>query len=128
MLNKIVLMGRLTKDPELRYTHTSSIPVAGFSLAVDRKIIKDRDKETDFFDIVAWQGTAEFVSKYFVKGQQMCVEGRLQQRKWADSEGKTRYAYEVIAESVYFAGRKADGVQNGEADYSTDFDPFENAA
>ena len=128
MLNKIVLMGRLTKDPELRYTHTSSIPVAGFSLAVDRKIIKDRDKETDFFDIVAWQGTAEFVTKYFTKGQQMCVEGRLQQRKWTDNEGKTRYAYEVIAESVYFAGRKADGAQNGDADYGADFDPFENAA
>ena len=123
MLNKIVLMGRLTADPVLRHTHTSNIPVASFSLAVDRRIIRDKDKETDFFNLVAWQGTAEFVNKHFTKGQQMCVEGRLQQRKWVDeATGTTRYSVEVVAESVFFAGfKREDG-----ANYGADFDPYED--
>ena len=125
MLNKIVLMGRLTADPILRYTKTKQIPVANFSLAVDRRLVKDREKETDFFDIVAWQGTAEFVSKHFTKGQQMCLEGRLHQRSWVDEATKTtRYAVEIIAEAVYFAGFKRDDVQNNGAGYDADFDPY----
>ena len=122
MLNKIIVMGRLVKDPELRQT-TNGTPVAGFSLAVDRNISKDKEKVTDFFDVVAWQNRAEFVSKYFTKGQLVCVEGRLQQRKWTDKEGNNRYAFEIIAESAYFAGyKKNEEPDNGE------FDPFAEEA
>lgn len=127
MLNRIVLMGRLTKDPVLNHTHTNNIPVANFSLAVDRNYLKDGEKETDFFDIVAWQSRAEFVSQYFTKGKLACVEGRLQRRKYEDGEGRTRYAYEVIADSVHFAGYNKpdeDAAEHGAAD----FDPFANAA
>jgi len=114
-------MGRLTKDPELRYTKTNQTPVAGFSLAVDRRYSKDKEIETDFFDIVAWKATAEFVTKHFAKGQPICVDGRLQQRKWTDEAGKARYACEIIAENVYFAG----GYKNDGASNNDDFDPFE---
>jgi single-strand DNA-binding protein len=122
MLNKIMLMGRLTKDPELRRTNTNSIPVAGFALAVDRRLVKGKEKVTDFFNIVAWQATAEFVKRNFTKGQPMCVEGRLQQRQWTDEKGNTRYAYEIIAESVHFAGFKKQDSQN--AGNVIDFDPY----
>jgi len=124
-MNKIILMGRLTKDPELRYTNTNQVPVAGFSMAVDRRRIKGKDKETDFFDVVTWQATAEFVTKHFTKGQQICVEGRLQQRSWTDkATGATRYAVEVIAENVYFAGYKKDDTQSSYVDQGADFDPY----
>ena len=106
MLNKTVLMGRLTRDPDLRFT-PSGIAVASFSLAVDRNFVsKDGDRETDFFDVVAWRGSAEFSAKYFQKGQMCCVEGRLQRRQWTDKDGNKRYAYEVVAESIHFAGSK----------------------
>ena len=96
MLNHIVLMGRLTRDPELRYTQ-SQIPVASFRLAVDR----------DFFiDIVAWRSTAEFVSKYFTKGSMAAVSGRLQIREWTDREGGKRTTAEVVADNVYFGESK----------------------
>ena len=126
MLNKIILMGRLTKDPELRHPQTGT-PVAGFSIAVERNFARDGQRETDFFDVVAWQNRAEFVSRYFAKGQLVCVEGRLQRRQWTDKNGQTRYSYEVVAESVYFAGsNKTDGQnQNGNAG---DFDPFGEGA
>ena len=125
MLNNVVLMGRLTADPVLRYTTTNQTPVASFSLAVDRRIVKGREKETDFFNIVAWATTAEFVNKHFTKGQPICVEGRLQQRSWVDEATKvTRYAVEVIAESVHFAGYKRDDAQNSDAGYAPDFDPY----
>ena len=125
MLNKIVLMGRLTKDPELRQTKNGT-PVAGFSLAVERNYAKDGHRETDFFDVVAWQNRAEFVSKHFVRGQLVCVEGRLQRRPWTDKDNQTRYAFEVVAESVYFAGFNKGEGQQADAD---GFDPFaENAA
>jgi len=120
MLNKIIVMGRLTKDPELRYTQTEQLPVARFSLAVDRNYSKDKEKETDFFDVVAWRHNAEFVSKYFTKGQLVCVEGRLQRRKYEDNAGNTRYAYEIISESNYFADRKPTA-----ASAPADFDPFD---
>lgn len=122
MLNKIIIMGRLTKDPELRSTQNGT-PVAGFSLAVDRNYSKDWERETDFFDIVAWQNRAEFVSKYFTKGQLVCVEGRLQRRSWTDKNNQARYAHEIIAESVYFAGSKKNDDQN-QSDNNGDFDPF----
>ena len=104
MLNKVILMGRLTADPELRYTQTS-IPVASFTLAVDRSYSKD-EKVTDFIDVVAWRNTAEFVSKWFQKGRMAIVSGRLQVRNWTDKEGGKRRSYEVLAEEVFFGEPK----------------------
>ena len=89
MLNTITLMGRLTRDPELRYTQAQT-PVASFTLAVDRDYSRAEEKQTDFIDIVAWRQTAEFVSKYFVKGSMAVVNGRLQIREWTDREGNKR--------------------------------------
>ena len=111
MLNHIVLMGRLTRDPELRRTG-SGIPVASFSLAVDRDFGSNREtgeKETDFIDIVAWRSTAEFVSKYFTKGRMAVVSGRLQIRAWQDKDGNKRRSAEVVADNVYFGDSKRDG-------------------
>ena len=107
MLNHIVLMGRLTRDPELRRTGTG-IAVASFTLAVDRDYApKDGgQRETDFIDIVAWRSTAEFVSKYFSKGRMAVVEGRLQIRDWTDREGGKRRSAEVVADNVYFGESK----------------------
>ena len=111
MLNKIILMGRLTRDPELRRTQ-SGTAVTSFSLAVDRDFKgQNGEKETDFIDVVAWRNTAEFVSKYFSKGRMAVVEGRLQLRDWTDKEGIKRRSAEVIADNVYFgdAKRSEDG-------------------
>ena len=109
MLNKIILMGRLTRDPELRRTQ-SGTPVTSFSLAVDRDFkSQSGEKETDFIDIVAWRGTAEFVSKYFTKGRMAVVEGRLQIRDWTDRDGGKRRSAEVIADNVYFGDSKREG-------------------
>ena len=106
MLNKIVLMGRLTRDPELRRTQ-SGTAVASFTLAVDRDYkAQDGERETDFIDIVAWRGTGEFVSKYFSKGRMAVVEGRLQVRDWKDKDGNKRRSTEVLADSVYFGDSK----------------------
>ena len=108
MLNHIVLMGRLTRDPELRRT-ANGVAVASFTLAVDRDFAAaGAEKETDFIDIVAWRNTAEFVSKYFTKGRMAVVCGRLQIRNWNDKEGNKRRSAEVIAENVYFGGSKRD--------------------
>ena len=124
MLNKVMLMGRLTADPILRYTNTNQVAVASFAIAVDRRLIKGRDKETDFFNVVAWKSTAEFVTREFTKGQPICLEGRMQQRSWIDETTKaTRYTVEVVAESIYFAGFKKDDVQNDDVGYGEDFDP-----
>ena len=109
MLNKIILMGRLTRDPELRRTQ-SGTAVTSFSLAVDRDFkSQSGEKETDFIDIVAWRNTAEFVSKYFTKGRMAVVEGRLQIRDWTDRDGGKRRSAEVIAENVYFGDSKREG-------------------
>ena len=106
MLNKIVLMGRLTRDPELRRTQ-SGTAVASFTLAVDRDYKpQDGERETDFIDIVAWRGTGEFVSKYFSKGRMAVVEGRLQVRDWTDKDGNKRRSTEVVADNVYFGDSK----------------------
>lgn len=106
MLNKIILMGRLTRDPELRRTG-SGTAVTSFSLAVDRDFKgQNGEKETDFIDVVAWRNTAEFVSKYFSKGRMAVVEGRLQIRDWQDKDGSKRRSAEVIAENVYFGDSK----------------------
>lgn len=114
MLNHITLMGRLTRDPELRYT-ASQIPVASFSLAVDRDF-GGRDggeRQTDFIDIVAWRNTAEFVSKYFTKGSMAVVSGRLQIRDWTDRDGNKRRSAEVVAENVYFGESKRSREDSG---------------
>ena len=110
MLNKIFIMGRLTRDPELRHTQ-SGTAVASFSLAVDRDF-KDKatgEKATDFIDVVAWRQTGEFVSRYFTKGRMAIVEGRLQIRDWTDKEGNKRRSAEVVADQVYFGDSKRDG-------------------
>ena len=106
MLNKIILMGRLARDPELKRT-TSGTAVTSFSLAVDRDFkSQSGDKETDFIEVVAWKNTAEFVSKYFSKGRMAVVEGRLQIRDWTDKDGGKRRSAEVVADNVYFADSK----------------------
>ena len=114
MLNKIIIMGRLTRDPELRRTG-SGTAVTSFSLAVDRDFkSQNGEKETDFIDVVAWRSTAEFVSKYFTKGRMAVVEGRLQIRDWTDRDGGKRRSAEVIADNVYFGDSK----RAGGSDYS----------
>ncbi len=114
MLNHIVLMGRLTRDPELRRTQ-SGIAVVSFSLAVDRDFASrdSGEKQTDFIDIVAWRNTAEFVAKYFSKGRMAVVSGRLQIRDWTDREGGKRRSAEVVADNVYFGDSKRDGDSAG---------------
>ena len=110
MLNHIVIMGRLTRDPELRRTG-SGIAVTSFTVAVDRDFGKNEngERETDFIDCVAWRQTGEFVSKYFTKGRMAVVSGRLQIRSWTDKEGNKRRAAEVVADNVYFGDSKRDG-------------------
>lgn len=105
MLNTITIMGRLTRDPELRYTQNQT-PVASFTLAVDRDFSRGDEKQTDFIDVVAWRQTAEFVSKYFQKGSMAAVNGRLQIRDWTDRDGNKRRSAEVVAENVYFGESK----------------------
>ena len=105
MLNRVLLMGRLTRDPETRRTG-SGTPVTSFSLAVDRDFKSNGEKETDFIEVVAWRGTAEFVSRYFSKGRMAVVEGRLQMRDWTDKNGNNRRTAEVVADNVYFGDSK----------------------
>ena len=144
MLNRIVIMGRLTRDPELRHTQTGT-PVASFSLAVDRDF-KDKttgekatefidivawrqtaefvsrfftsresgEKATDFIDVVAWRQTAEFVCQYFTKGRMAVVEGRLQIRDWKDKDGNNRRSAEVVADNIYFGDSKRDSQSGGD--------------
>ena len=128
-MNHIVLMGRLTRDPELRHTQTGT-PVASFTLAVDRRFTpKDGgEKQTDFIDIVAWQNTAEFVSKYFTKGQMAAVSGRLQIRDWTDRDNNKRRSAEVVADNVYFTESKKSreshyGSSEPKDDYAPSFAP-----
>ena len=104
-MNKVIFIGRLTKDPEVRYTQNNNTMVCTFSLAVNRKKVENQP-DVDFFNIVAWSKTAEFCSKYFKKGQQIGLVGRLQTRNYDDKDGKKVYVTEVIAEEVYFADSK----------------------
>jgi len=129
-MNQIVIMGRLTRDPELRHT-PNGIAVASFNLAVDRGYVaKDSgERQTDFIDVVAWRNTAEFVTKYFTKGQMAAVTGRLQIRDWTDKDGNKRRSAEVVADNIYFteSKRSRDGggsysnAGGAKDDYSTDF-------
>ena len=105
-MNKVILIGRLTKDPEVRYTTTNNTLVCGFSLAVNRRLAKEGEQQADFFNIVAWNKLGEFCSKYFVKGQQVAIVGRLQTRNYDDKDGKKIYVTEIVAEEAYFADTK----------------------
>lgn len=117
MLNKIILMGRLGRDPEVRYTQ-SGTPVASFSLAVDRDFVDQATgrRPTDWIEVAAWNAKAKFVRQYFRKGQLAVVEGRLQIRDWTDKEGAKRRTAEVVADQIYFAGAKTAPPSEGNAD------------
>ena len=118
MLNRVVLMGRLTADPELRQT-PNNISVVTFTLAVERTYQADRNnRQADFINIVAWRSTAEFVSKYFVKGQLVAVEGSIQTRNYEDKNGNKRTAFEVVADQVFFAEAKRDGAAKPTATFN----------
>lgn len=121
-MNKVVLMGRLTKDPETRYTQTNNVQVTSFTLAVNRRFTKDGEQQADFINIVSWNKTAEFVSKYFRKGQQVGVIGRIQTRNYDDDKGVKHYITEVIAEEVYFADSKKEGQADTILDTTNDFE------
>ena len=127
MLNHITMMGRLTRDPELRYTQ-SQTPVASFTLAVDRDF-GNRDggeKQTDFIDCVAWRSTAEFVSKYFQKGSMAVVSGRLQIRDWTDREGGKRRSAEVVVDNIYFGeSRRRDSSEGSSYDSRSSYSSYE---
>lgn len=113
MLNSVTLMGRLTADPELRHT-ASDLAVVRFTVAVDRDYTRQgADKQTDFINIVAWRNTAEFVSKYFRKGQLVAVKGSIQTGSYTDKDGNKRYTFEVVADNVYFAEAKRDSYGDG---------------
>ena len=113
-MNKVILIGRLTKDVELRYTQTNNTAVASFSLAVNRKFVKPgEERQADFFNIIAWNKLAENISKYLFKGNQVAISGRLETRSWDDPNGQKHYVTEVIAEEIDFIGSK--NKQNNEA-------------
>jgi single-strand DNA-binding protein len=112
-MNNVSLVGRLTKDVELRYTSGNNTAVAGFTLAVNKRFKRDNEPDADFFPVVAWEKTAEFCSKWFAKGRQVWVRGRLQTRTWDDNEGKKHYVTEVVAEEVGFADSKKEEGGNG---------------
>lgn len=120
MLNKIIIMGRLGRDPDVHYTQGGT-PVASFSLAVDRDFVDQATgrRPTDWIGVVAWGAKAKFAQQYFRKGQLAAVEGRLQIRDWTDREGNKHRTAEVVAEQIYFAGSKATPLSEGNADEST---------
>lgn len=106
MLNELNVMGRLCTKPELRYTQ-SGLPVVNFRLAVDRNYLTNGERETDFLSVVAWRGTAEFLNKYFDKGQMVALTGRVEVHPWTDRDGGRRENVEIVAENAYFCGSKA---------------------
>lgn len=123
MANKVFLVGRLAKDPEVRYTN-NNLAVCNFTLAVDRRFAKEGQQQADFIPIVAWQKTAEFCSKYFAKGQKVIVIGRIQVRSWDDNEGKKRWSTEVVAEEVDFADGKKSNTGNSNTNDS--YEPIQD--
>ena len=122
-MNKVILMGRLTKDPDIRYTQSSNTLVANFTLAVNRRFAKEGQQQADFINIIAFAKTGEFCEKYFSKGQQVAVVGRIQTRNWDDDQGQKHYATEIIAEEVYFAGDKKNNIESENT--TTDNSDFE---
>lgn len=127
MLNKVIIMGRLTRDPELRRTQGGTA-VTSFTMAVDRDFkSQSGEKETDFIDVVAWRNTGEFAAKYLAKGRMAAVEGRIQVRDWQDKDGNRRKSVEVVADNVYFADSKRDSKpQDTPATNEPDFDEIED--
>ena len=127
MLNRVVLIGRLTRDPELRVTATSGIPVARFTVAVDRPFAKEGQQDVDFIDCVAWRGLGETVAKFMTKGRLVAVEGRLQIRPYETQEGAKRHATEIVCDNVRFLdskkGDKAPAAEEDEAEIPADL-PF----
>ena len=125
-MNKVILMGRLTKDPEVRYTQTNNTLVASFTLAVNRRFVKpNEERQADFINVVAWSKIGEFCSKYFEKGQQVGIIGRIQNRSWDDDQGQKHYITEIIAEEAYFADSKKDNstqVDNNLSDFGISSD------
>lgn len=111
-MNKVILLGRLTREPETRFTQTNNVQVTSFTLAVNRRFAKQGEQQADFINCVAWNKTAEFVSKYFRKGQQVAIVGRIQTRTYQDNNNQTRYITEVIAEEVYFADSNKNETNN----------------
>ena len=126
MLNNVVLMGRLTSDPELKHT-PENIPVTNFTLAVDRNYVKSgTQRQADFINIVAWRNTAEFTCRYFQKGQLVAVQGSIQTRNYTDKEGNNRKSVEVVAENVFFAeAKKGNQINNETPSVSTENNHFE---
>ena len=121
-MNKAILMGRLTRDPDVRYTATNNTMVVQFALAVNRRFAKEgEERQADFINIVAWDKTAEFCSKYFKKGQQVGIIGRIQTRNYDDKDGKKVYVTEVVAEEVYFADTKKEDSPFGNQPVSNPF-------
>lgn len=113
MLNRVILMGRLTADPEHKQT-PSGVSVTSFSIAVERNFAdKEGNRTTDFINIVAWRNTADFICKYFAKGRMIAIEGSIQTRRYEDQSGNKRTAFEVLAEQVYFADSKSGGAEGG---------------
>ncbi len=130
-MNKVILLGRLTKDVDVRYTQATNIMVASFSLAVNRRFAKEgEERQADFINVVAWSKTAEFCSKYFKKGQQVGIIGRIQTRNWEDDQGQKHYVTEVVAEEVYFADSKREGANESILGSSTpvnnEFEPIQD--
>jgi single-strand DNA-binding protein len=118
-MNKVILMGRLTKDPELSYTQTKNTALCKFTLAVDRRFVaQGAEKQADFISIITWSKLAEFCSKYFSKGQKVVIVGSIQTRSWDDNEGKKHYATDVVAEEAYFGDSKK--TQTGSNDENPD--------
>ncbi len=121
-MNKVVLMGRLTKDPEVRYTQTNNTLVASFSLAVNRRFVRQgEERQADFINIVAWGKQGEFCSKYFKKGQQVGIIGRIQTRNWDDDKGQKHYVTEVVAEEAYFAEGRRDSSGDSASNFENTF-------
>ena len=116
MLNRIILMGRLTADPELRQT-PSGVSVTSFTVAVERNFKQNGERQTDFIPCVAWRGQADFVSRYFKKGSMIAVDGSLQTRKYTDKQGASRTAFEVVIDQISFTGSKAETGATGGSNY-----------
>ena len=130
-MNKVVLLGRLTKDPEIRYTQTNNTMVASFSLAVNRRFARQgEERQADFINIVAWSKTAEFCNKYFKKGQQVGIIGRIQTRTWDDDQGQKHYVTEIVAEEAYFADSKRketdESILGSSTPVNNEFEPIQD--
>ena len=124
MFNLVVLSGRLTADPEIKYTQ-SNVPVCSFKIAVERRFKQGEERQADFVNIVAWRQTAEFVSKYFSKGSMIGVEGSIQTRRYQDKDGNNRTAFEVVANNVQFVeSKKSEGATEGNSSSTTENDPL----